>query len=143
MSSHTLQPGAFNHIGLPSLDPGRSASFYCDVLGFQLVPRPAFSFDGRWLYRPEVGPMLHLIHDANHQIPTGEINTRGSHFAMYHSDIDAALTQLDALKVEYVQRTLPDHGYRQVFFRDPDGNVIEIGEWPDVHQMVQDHIEKT
>ena len=79
--------------------------------------------------------MLHLIYDAQHTIPGGEINTRGNHFAMQCEDIELAIRQLKEHKIEFVKRVLPDRGYRQLFFRDPDGHVVELGEWPDVHEM--------
>lgn len=132
----SLQPGHFNHIAVPTANAERGAQFYCDVLGFRLVPRPAFSFDGRWLYRAEAGVMIHLIHDESHVPCTDPINTRWHHFAMQSNDIDADLKLLAAHGVETVERVLPDRGYRQVFFRDPDGNVLEIGEWPAVADMV-------
>jgi catechol 2,3-dioxygenase-like lactoylglutathione lyase family enzyme len=149
MSISNLEPGQLNHIALPSADPERGARFYCQVLGFRLVPRPAFSFDGRWLYRAEAGVMIHLIHNEHDSVqdsvPANEnsrsssadpINTRGHHFAMQSSNIARDLQLLAEHGVETVARTLPDRGYRQVFFRDPDGNVIEIGEWPLVAEMV-------
>jgi catechol 2,3-dioxygenase-like lactoylglutathione lyase family enzyme len=55
---------------------------------------------------------------------------------MHSGDVDAALELLRARDIEFVERRLPDYGYRQVFFADPDGNVIEIGEWPPVEEMV-------
>jgi len=70
MHSPNLQPGSLNHLALSSADLELAAHFYCNVLGFHLVPRPSFSFDGRWLYRAQVGPMLHLIYDAEHVVPT-------------------------------------------------------------------------
>ncbi|MGI9428303.1 MAG: VOC family protein [Bythopirellula sp.] len=141
MPAANLEPGHFNHIALPTADAERGAQFYCEVLGFRLVPRPAFSFDGRWLYRQEAGVMIHLIHDENHQ-PGGEpLNTRGHHFALQSSDVTRDLQLLAEHNVETVERILPDYqesptGYRQVFFHDPDGNVVEIGEWPAVADMV-------
>ena len=81
--------------------------------------------------------MLHLIYDDQHTVPTGEINTRGNHFAMQCEDIELAIRQLKEHKIEFVERVLPDHGYRQLFFRDADGHVVELGEWPDVHEMVK------
>ena len=174
MSVESLKPGHFNHIALPSANPQRGAEFYCQVLGFRVVPRPAFSFDGRWLYRAEAGVMIHLIkadngsqshsdngsqsdsdngsqsdsdngsqnehnHDIAQRCPSvGPINTRGHHFAMQSSDVTRDLRMLAAHGVETIERILPDHGYRQVFFRDPDGNVVEIGEWPPVSEMAVD-----
>jgi catechol 2,3-dioxygenase-like lactoylglutathione lyase family enzyme len=135
----SLDPGQVNHLALPTSDPARAEKFYREVLGFEQVPRPAFSFDGRWLYRPEVGPMIHLIHDANHQPPSGPINTLGPHFALCCSDIDGAICLLRELDIKFVERVLPEFGYRQIFFRDPDGNLLELGEWPEVAKMVADH----
>lgn len=134
--AESLRPQQLNHIALPTANPERGAEFYCEVLGFRLVPRPAFSFDGRWLYREDVGAMIHLIHAEGYCPPAGPMNTRGYHFAMQSSDVDRDLELLAAHGVETVERVLPTYGYRQVFFQDPDGNVIEIGEWPAVDRMV-------
>lgn len=141
MPAPNVEPGHFNHIALPTADAERGAKFYCEVLGFRLVPRPAFSFDGRWLYRKEAGVMIHLIHDENHQPNDEPINTRSNHFAMQSTDVTRDLKLLAEHHVETVERVLPNYensptGYRQVFFRDPDGNVVEIGEWPAVADMV-------
>ena len=131
-----ISSGPLNHVALPSADPERGARFYCDVLGFHETPRPSFSFRGSWLWRPEVGVMLHLIHDAEHEWDaTQEINTRTAHLAMQTDDYDRACRQLADHNIDYVQRVLPDYGYRQVFFRDPDGNVVELGEWPSPAEM--------
>ncbi|MEM8945583.1 MAG: VOC family protein [Planctomycetota bacterium] len=147
MPAPSLQPGHFNHIALPTADAERGARFYCEVLGFRLVPRPEFSFDGRWLYRAEAGVMVHLIHDANHHATSEPMNTRGHHFAMQSQDITGDLAMLAAHGIETVERVLPDYrqsatGYRQVFFQDPDGHVIELGEWPAVADMVVSDIEQ-
>ena len=48
-----------------------------------------------------------------------------------------ALELLTKHGVEHVHKRLPTHGYRQIFFHDPDGNVIEVGEWPDAEQLVE------
>jgi glyoxylase I family protein len=125
-----------NHVALPTANPERSARFYCEVLGFRLTSRPSFSFRGAWLHRRDVGAMIHLIHDETFRPALGEpINTRSGHLAMHVDDYDGAVESLRAHGVEIVERVLPDYGYRQVFFRDPDGNVLELGEWPAVNEM--------
>lgn len=120
-----------DHVALPTSDAARGELFYCDVLGFHTVPRPSFSFDGRWLVHEAVGVMLHLIHVTEYEHPTGPINTKRGHFALRCPDIDAAITVLRELGVEFIERRLPDYDYRQVFVHDPDGNVVELGEWPE------------
>ena len=120
-----------DHVALATGDAARGERFYCDLLGFRSVPRPSFSFDGRWLVHDAVGVMLHLIHVDDPKPPTDSINTRRGHFALRCSDVDAAIGVFRERGVEFVERRLPDYGYRQVFIRDPDGNVIELGEWPE------------
>ena len=110
MNEQAIAPGQLNHIALPTTDPARAELFYVELLGFRVVPRPAFSFDGRWLYREEVGPMIHLIHVPDHQSPSGPIQTKGPHFAMQCLDIEAAVELLQNQNIEYVERSLPDFG---------------------------------
>ena len=38
-----------NHYFVRANDLGETKAFYCDVLGFQVMPRPAFPFPGYWL----------------------------------------------------------------------------------------------
>ena len=132
-----VAPGPLNHVALPTTDPQRGARFYFDVLGFTETPRPGFSFGGSWLWRPETGVMIHLIEDASHQADLqSPINTRTSHLAFQTANYDQACRRLTEHRVAYVERVLPDYGYRQAFFRDPDGNVIELGEWPEPATML-------
>lgn len=50
---------SFNHLSREVLDYETSRDFYCGVLGFIEIPRPAFENDGVWLYG--FGLSLHLI----------------------------------------------------------------------------------
>jgi catechol 2,3-dioxygenase-like lactoylglutathione lyase family enzyme len=139
-----VQSGPLNHVALPTADPERGAEFYREVLGFIETPRPSFSFRGSWLLRPDVGVMIHLIHDKAHENrPKPPLSSRTNHLAMQVQDFDAAITQLAAHGVEHVVRTLPDYNYRQVFFQDPDGNVLELGEWPSPAEMFPELQRKT
>lgn len=130
MDAQTIAIGRMDHLALPTTDAARGERFYCDFLGFRAVPRPSFSFDGRWLVHDKVGVMIHLIHSADFQPRTGPINIMHGHFALQCTDIDAAVEKLKQHSIEFVERRLPDYGYRQIFFQDPDGNILELGEWP-------------
>ncbi|MCC6492424.1 MAG: VOC family protein [Pirellulales bacterium] len=132
-----------NHVALPTADPARGAAFYCEVLGFAETPRPSFSFRGSWLLHRSVGVMIHLVHDEDFVPPLNRpINTRSSHLAMQVSDYAAAVERLRAHNVDYVERVLPDYGYRQVFFRDPDGNLLELGEWPAPNDLFPEFVQR-
>lgn len=131
MPQKPIPLGRMDHLALPTTDAARGERFYRDVLGFRAVPRPSFSFDGRWLVHDQVEVVIHLIHNSDFKPLPGPLNTMNGHFALQCTDIDSALEMLEQQGIEFVERRLPDHGYRQVFFRDPDGNIIELGEWPD------------
>jgi catechol 2,3-dioxygenase-like lactoylglutathione lyase family enzyme len=129
--------GRFNHATVNCRDVETSVAFYRQVLGFRRVRRPNFSFAGAWLYRDGLGMMLHLNEDDTLPAPDGELQTRKRHLAFRAEDFDAAIAKLEAHGLETVHRKLPDLGYRQVFFPDPDGNLIELGEWPNVEEIVR------
>jgi catechol 2,3-dioxygenase-like lactoylglutathione lyase family enzyme len=126
-----IETQRFNHAALNTRDVSRAVAFYCEILGFHEVPRPSFSFAGSWLYRNGLGMVLHLIHDADLSPPRDRIESRKNHLA-FRADVDIARERLREHDIQFIERVLPDHGYRQLFFHDPDGNVIELGEWPDV-----------
>jgi catechol 2,3-dioxygenase-like lactoylglutathione lyase family enzyme len=124
-----LQPQAIHHIAVTTANPECCARFYSEVLGFQRLERPAFSFRGAWLYDPTSGLQIHVI---EHPRPTrleGPIDTITNHFALAVADLDEAERRLQALGVEYL-RQVNAGGYQQIFFRDPDGNHIEVGIYP-------------
>lgn len=131
MTVHPIPLGRLDHVALPTSDAARGERFYCDVLGFQTLPRPSFSFDGRWLVHDAVGVMLHLIHNNDIATKCETINSLLGHFAIRCPDIDAAIAALNEHGIDFVERKLPDYGYRQLFMHDPDGNVLELGEWPE------------
>lgn len=130
--------GPFNHATINCRDVRRGVAFYRDMLGLEEVQRPGFDFVGAWLYREGLGMMLHLIEDPNYTAECdGPIQTRRRHLAFRVEDFDAAVALLEQHGIEVVHRLLPDYGYRQAFLRDPDGNVIELGEWPNAQQLAK------
>ncbi len=48
-----------HHVSRVTRDLERSREFYIDVLGFQPIQRPNFSFPGAWLFN--YGLQIHLI----------------------------------------------------------------------------------
>lgn len=125
-----IATGAIHHAALNCREVPRAVAFYTDVLGFHEIPRPGFDFDGAWLDRAGCNVTLHLIHDPRNDPPREQINSRVHHLAFRVADIDATMEVLRRHEVRFIEKPLVDFGYRRVFLHDPDGNVIELGEWP-------------
>jgi catechol 2,3-dioxygenase-like lactoylglutathione lyase family enzyme len=121
------------HVGLVVSDLERSRRFFSDALGLEEVPRPRnFAFDGAWFRFG--GTELHLLSDAHATGGAGQPDPgagaeRGmTHHLAFEVDVlDAACARLAENGVELLGGPMPrGDGYVQVFFRDPDGHVLEL-----------------
>jgi len=113
----------FHHAGFLVTDIERAAVFYEGVLGLSSLPRPDFGFRGRW-YDLGHGHQLHLMETDRSPGNTGLANF-DRHIALVVQDIEAAAQQLAEMGVE-VSHGSGRVGGRQLFVRDPDGNMIEL-----------------
>lgn len=129
----TLPLESFNHIAREVICIEKSRQFYCDILGFQVVPRPPFESEGYWLYG--YGLSLHLVASRNRRERKELLCTRIKHFskalprvdhvAFITRDIKTIQATLDKANVFY-KSDCPSEGIEQIFFFDPDGNVLEV-----------------
>ncbi|MFM7507339.1 MAG: VOC family protein, partial [Rubrivivax sp.] len=116
-------------------DLERSRRFYCDVLGFEVMPRPDLPFPGYWL---GVGGRVQ-VHMGPHGIENSELYYLGSHansatshsgvidhIAFLAADPQSVEDRLQAMGVTARKRYLPTSGLFQIFVRDPDGITIEL-----------------
>ncbi len=99
-------------------------AFYETVVGLQVGPRPLSSF-GYWLYAGK-WDVLHLSEER-----PGENRRVGSdltfdHVALEASDWTAHLRILKDAGVAFTESVVPVSGRRQLFFRDPAGNGVEL-----------------
>ncbi|XP_009621424.1 glyoxylase I 4 [Nicotiana tabacum] len=118
---------ALNHVSYVCKSVARSAQFYEQVLGFVLIKRPSsFDFDGAWLFNHGIG--IHLLGKEDAEAKKGKINPKDNHISFQCSDMDLIIERLEELKIEYVTATVKEGGVTvdQLFFHDPDGNMIEI-----------------
>ena len=113
----------FHHAGFLVNDIERAAVFYEGVLGLSSLPRPDFGFRGRW-YDLGHGHQLHLMETDRSPGNTGLANF-DRHIALVVQDIEATAQQLAEMGVEVSQGS-GRAGGRQLFVRDPDGNMIEL-----------------
>ncbi len=116
-----------NHVARPTKRLEECRRFWMDVMGAREITRPGFSFGGSWLYL--AGIQIHLIEDGAAPDPPESINTRERHMAFAVADVDAMELVLREHGVVYKRSLIPDRGVHQIFFRDPDGHLIEIGKY--------------
>jgi glyoxylase I family protein len=114
------------HEGIATTDAERSKDFYCRVLGFQVLPRPAFQSRGYWLGTPGIFPQIHIIQsELPPPGPGAPINPRARHTCFEVADYDAMKATLEREGIRYVENTQPGGGV-QLLCNDPDGNTLEF-----------------
>lgn len=112
---------ALDHVQL-AMPPGAEAvaeAFYCDVLGFDIVPKPEplASRGGRWFVSGDV--QLHLGVEEDFR------PARKAHPALVVDDFDALVAKLGAAGVKWrPNEELP--GVRRCHVDDPFGNRVEL-----------------
>ena len=124
-----------NHYLLRANDLERTKDFYCDVLGFEVMPRPDFPFPGYWL---GVNGKIQ-VHMAQAGIPNSAVYYLGSpkgaatsnsgvidHIAFLATDPDQFVGRLRQLGIPVHPRSFPETQLYQLFLKDPDGLTIEL-----------------
>src|SRR5437867_8920061 len=114
------------HEGIATVDAERSKDFYCRVLGFQVLPRPAFKSGGYWLGTPGIFPQIHIIQsDVVPPGPSAPIRPLTRHTCFEVADYGAMKATLERLGIKYIENT-PPGGAGQMLCNDPDGNTLEF-----------------
>jgi catechol 2,3-dioxygenase-like lactoylglutathione lyase family enzyme len=127
-----------HHVSILTSDVERSAAFYRDVFGFERLPRPDFPVRGAWLGCGD--RQVHLVDHAPGTFRKGGVDNNDTHFAIRTANFDAVVDRLKALGFrEDLPADDPLHlmvkrtgaaGFAQVYFLDPDRNVIEVNNAP-------------
>lgn len=112
---------ALDHVQL-AMPRGREADaerFYCDVLGFEVVPKPPHlaARGGRWFRSGSVH--LHLGVEADFT------PARKAHPAFVVSSLSEVQSRLETAGVEIVWDTQTE-GYERFYASDPFGNRLEF-----------------
>ena len=114
---------SLHHVSLVVSNTEKALQFYSEVLGLKSVARPDLGFPGAWF---QLGPQqIHILELPNPDPATGrpEHGGRDRHVAFNVDDLDLVKAELDQKNIIY---TLSKSGRRALFFRDLDGNALEI-----------------
>jgi len=124
-----------NHYLIRANNLERTKNFYCEVLGFEVMPRPDFPFPGYWL---GVNGKIQ-VHMAQAGVPNSRLYYLGSprnaatnnsgvidHVAFLATDPERFIERLRELGVAARPRSLPESQLYQLFIKDPDGLTIEL-----------------
>ena len=133
----------FHHINYVAEDVERLHRFYTDVLGLEDIPIASFprpeatgaaGYDGKIRFATDGAMQMHLAErDLTVAFRNGEVinPVERGHIAFRTDDIGAFKALLDAEGIPYSDYgTAFSKEWHQVFFHDPEGNVIEV------HQQV-------
>jgi catechol 2,3-dioxygenase-like lactoylglutathione lyase family enzyme len=124
-----------NHYFVRANDLEATKDFYCNVLGFQVMPRPTFAFPGYWLgvngkIQVHMG-QAGVEHADRHYIGSPkDASTENAgvidHIAFLASEPGAFIRRFKEMGIEYRPRTFPEFDLYQLFLRDPNGLTIEL-----------------
>jgi lactoylglutathione lyase len=123
------------HFGLRVADLDRSLAYYTAV-GYEIVGSVPDTPLGHLTMLKLPGDefvSIELVHDpTRHEVDAGN---RLSHFVIKVESMDATITELAAHGIEADEPTSPDGSdeFRTTWIVDPDGNRIELVQWPGGH----------
>ena len=125
-ATSTVAIQGYSHLAIVATDVDECRHFYCDLLGFEELPRPDFAIPGIWM---RVGNLqLHAIEKAD----DGPDTSGARHFALYvptetfHETGESL--RGSGVTIRNEPRSREDFG-KTVWaanIEDPFGNVIEL-----------------
>jgi lactoylglutathione lyase len=123
------------HLGLRVADLERSLAFYTTV-GYEIVGEVPATDLGHLTMLKLPGDefvAIELVHDRNGAAV--EVETHLSHLVIQVDSMDATLTRLAARGIDAEAPTSPagSDDFLTTWIVDPDGNRIELVQWPSGH----------
>lgn len=110
-----------NHFNVLTDDVDKTRQFYVGILGLTEGERPAFKFDGLWLYAGG-RPILHVSAARLPKDRAGVID----HIAFSTTDLKGAVERLKKHGIEHTLNRQVGTGIWQVFCHDPMGAKVEL-----------------
>ncbi len=120
-----MQIHQLNHVNLRTTRLEIMISWYQDVLGLTLGPRPDFPFPGAWLYAGDTA-FVHLVGIDGDQGTGSEVELKLEHFAFSATGAEEFENRLRERGEKYQKSELPQINLVAVNVWDPDGNHIHV-----------------
>ncbi len=116
-----------NHYNIRAPSPllEQLRDFYCVAVGLRVGPRPAFRSLGYWLYAGEQD-VLHLTQTRPDEVRAVGVTATFDHVAFTCEHFDSMRAVLAAAGIPHEMDDVPGEQQRQIFFRDPAGNGVEL-----------------
>lgn len=116
-----------NHYNLRADDQTMNTlkEFYINIVGLTLGQRPPFKSKGFWL-NAQGKDVLHLSSTKNNEKKEHHVNATFDHLAFSASNLKYYEEILNENNIPFTFREVPEIGTKQIFFKDPVGNGIEL-----------------
>jgi len=121
---------SLNHIAVYVSNLEKSTAFYETILNLKQIPEPFHDGKHTWFTIGAAGH-LHLVMGE----PKEYLRDRNDHICFSVKSVEAFITNLKNHKIEYTNWpgtakdiTVRKDGVKQVYFKDPDGHLIEIND---------------
>jgi catechol 2,3-dioxygenase-like lactoylglutathione lyase family enzyme len=118
---------SFSHVSVTVSDLEKARAFYGGLIGLKEIACPPFDFPGAWY---EIGSVqVHII--VNEKLPPRPVERerfgfQDPHFAIWVEDADDIARRLAGAGVPLYDFSASPTGFRQLFIKDPDGNMVEF-----------------
>jgi lactoylglutathione lyase len=121
---------SLNHIALYVSNLEKSTAFYETILNLKQIPEPFHDGKHTWFSIGSAGH-IHLVMGE----PKEYARDRNDHLCFSVKSVEAFITNLNNHKIEYTnwpgtskEITIRKDGVKQIYFKDPDGHLIEIND---------------
>ena len=124
----------FDHIGLTVKDLNKSTEFYTKVLDFKEGKKFEYAERGMTIQFLNTGGVQLELFGHSKEVSEAEkkpLQTGVAHIAFEVENLNETYEKLKARGVEFEREPrVAMMGQRIVFLKDPDGNRLELVEWP-------------
>jgi catechol 2,3-dioxygenase-like lactoylglutathione lyase family enzyme len=126
---------SLNHFFIRAHDLESTKTFFEDILGFEVMPRPDFPFPGYWMgtngsIQVHMGPS-NIPNREKYYIGTRDDAVNGQtgvidHVAFLAEEPTGFIDKFVKNKIDFRPRYFPEFNLYQLFITDPNGVMIEL-----------------